>query len=235
MTSQRQRKDETYTKYKVVAIDGPAGAGKSTVSRLLAKKLGYLYIDTGAMYRAITLKALNNRVSPQDEPVLIELSKTISIELKNEADGSLKVILDGKDVSTEIRQSFITRVVSDISRIKGVRTSLLEKQRAFAKTNNVVLDGRDIGTVVFPDADYKFYIDADFNERVKRRYKELKEMGQTVSEEEVKSDVKNRDRIDSTRKVAPLKKADDASYIDTTNMTIEEVVNRLLEEIRRDE
>ena len=145
------------------------------------------------------------------------------------------MILDGKDVSQEIRDSSITKIVSDVAKIKGVRARLLEKQRSYAKKNNVVLDGRDIGTVVFPDADYKFYLDADFKERVRRRYEELKELGQFVSLEDVEEDVRNRDTIDSTREVAPLKKAEDAIYVDTTKMTIEEVVETLLERIQKSE
>lgn len=229
---QGQKREETPTKYRVVAIDGPAGAGKSTIARLVAKKLGFLYIDTGAMYRALTLKALEKKINPQDEPSLIKLGQTSQIELKNKTDGSLEVFLDGRDVSQQIRDSSITRVVSDISKIKGVRQALLEKQRFYAKKSNVVLDGRDIGTVVFPDADYKFYLDADFGERVRRRHKELKELGQVVSPEDVEKDVRNRDTIDSTREVAPLKKAEDAIYIDTSAMSIDEVVKKLLEHIR---
>jgi cytidylate kinase len=159
------------------------------------------------------------------------MSKDSSIDLTNNADGSLKILLDAKDVSKEIRQPNITKLVSDIAKIKEVREVMLGLQRTLGKNNNSVLDGRDIGTVVFPDADKKFYIDADFKERVSRRYKELKELGQKTTLEEVHQDLENRDTIDSTREVAPLKKAEDAIYVDTTNMTIEEVVDKCYREI----
>jgi cytidylate kinase len=216
----------------IIAVDGPAGAGKSTVARLLAQKLGFLYIDTGAMYRALTLKALEKKIDVTDTQALIEMARTSSIDLINERDGSLKIFLDGGDVSVAIRQPRITRLVSDIAKIKGVREIMLKNQRKLGKQRDSVLDGRDIGTVVFPDADKKFYIDAEFNERVLRRYKELKESGEVVTMEDVEQDLRNRDNIDSTREFAPLKKADDAIYIDTTNMTIAQVVDTVLSYVR---
>ncbi|MCK9604541.1 MAG: (d)CMP kinase [Candidatus Omnitrophica bacterium] len=213
----------------IIAVDGPAGAGKSTVSKILAQRLGFLYIDTGAMYRALTLKALEDNTDLKDEEKVIELVSSISIDLINNPDGSLKVLLDGRDVSRLIREPRITKSVSDIAKIKGVREKMLILQRGLGLKNNAVLDGRDIGTVVFPNADKKFYIDANFKERVRRRYKELKEMGQEVTEEDIDKDLRNRDTIDSTRKIAPLRKADDAVLIDTTDMTIEEVANKMFE------
>jgi len=215
----------------IIAIDGPAGAGKSTVAKLIAQNLGFLYIDTGAMYRALTLKALENKTDISDEPSLIELARHTKIDLSNNPDGSLRIFLDARDVSREIREPVITKFVSDIAKIKEIREVMLQLQRELGKTKNSVLDGRDIGTVVFPDADKKFYLDADFKERAARRFKELKEMGQKITLQEIENDVSNRDTIDSTRKVAPLRKADDAIYIDTTKMTIAEVVNTLLEKI----
>ena len=181
----------------IIAIDGPAGAGKSTVAKLLAKKLKFLYLDTGAMYRALTLK----------------------------------VLLDGSDVSSAIRQPVITQFVSDIAKIGDVRKIMVELQRKLGGQGDAVLDGRDIGTVVFPDAHRKFYVDADFKERVNRRYKEALGLGQNVTFEGVAEDLSNRDTIDSNRKVAPLKQAEDAIYVDTTNLSIEEVVDKLLKEI----
>ena len=216
----------------IIAIDGPAGAGKSTVARIIAQKLGFLYIDTGAMYRALTLRALERKIDAKDIPALIEMAHSTNIDLTNNQDGSLKIFLDGQDVSRLIRQPRITRLVSDIAKIKGVREIMLGLQRKFGKQRDSVLDGRDIGTVVFPDADKKFYIDAEFSVRVRRRYKELKELNQDVTLEDIEKDLRNRDNIDSTREFAPLKKADDAIYIDTTNMTIEEVVNRVLSYIQ---
>ncbi|MFH0791097.1 MAG: (d)CMP kinase [Candidatus Omnitrophota bacterium] len=215
----------------IIAIDGPAGAGKSTVARIVAKKLGFLYIDTGAMYRALTLKVLESQISVSDSEAIVRLAHKTNIDLVNNANGELRVFLDARDVSLQIREPRITKVVSDIAKIKEVREVMVEGQRKLAEVKNCVLDGRDIGTVVFPNADKKFYIDADFNERINRRYKELKASAQNVCFKDVGSDLSNRDKIDSTREFAPLKKAEDAVYVDTTNMTIDKVVDRLLENI----
>lgn len=215
----------------IIAIDGPAGAGKSSVAKIIAQKLGFIYIDTGAMYRALTLKALENKIDIRDSECLIGMARSARIDLSNNPDGSLQIFLDGRDISKEIRQPLITRFVSDISKIRGVREVMLGLQRKLGCQRDAVLDGRDIGTVVFPDADKKFYLDADFKERVLRRHKELKGSGQDVSLTDVESDLSNRDKIDSTREFAPLKKADDAVYIDTTDMSIEEAVENILKEI----
>lgn len=216
----------------IIAVDGPAGAGKSTVSRILAQRLGFLYIDTGAIYRAITLKTIREKIDIKDTSSLIAMATHTSIELINEQDSALKIFLDSRDVTSEIRKPHITKLVSDISKLKGIREVALGLQRRLGKRGNSVLDGRDIGTVVFPDADKKFYIDAEFNQRVRRRYEELKELGQNVTLKDIENDLHNRDTIDSTREFAPLKKAEDAIYIDTTNMTIEEVVDSMFKEIR---
>lgn len=215
----------------IIAIDGPAGAGKSTVAKILAKKLGFLYIDTGAMYRALTLKSIEKKIDPSDTEGIIGLVKETSIDLINNNDGSLKVLLDGRDVSMQIREPRITKSVSDIAKIKEVREIMLGLQRKLGKARDSILDGRDIGTVVFPDANKKFYIDANFLVRVNRRYKELNELGQKVTENDVEADLKNRDTIDSTRKFAPLKKAQDALYVDTTDLSIDEVVEKLFREV----
>jgi cytidylate kinase len=215
----------------IIAIDGPAGAGKSTVARIIAQKLGFLYIDTGAMYRALTFKALEEKIDIKNTQGLIAMARSTGIDLTNNKDGSLKIFLDYKDVTTQIRQPRITKFVSDVAKIKGVREVMLGLQRKLGREKDSVLDGRDIGTVVFPDADKKFYIDAQFEERVKRRYKELRELGQKVTLKEVEADLRNRDTIDTNREFAPLKKADDAIYIDTTDMTIEEVVDKVLQHI----
>ncbi len=213
----------------IVAIDGPAGAGKSTVAKILAKRLGFLYIDTGAMYRALTLKALDNNIDISNEYKINELVLKTNIDLRSNTDGSLSIILDGKDVSLEIRQPRITQVVSDVSKIKGVRQVLVKMQRELGQKGNCVLEGRDIGTVVFPHAEKKFFIDATADVRVNRRFKELKGLNQDIAENDVAKDLSNRDKIDSTREVSPLRKAEDAIYIDTTKLSIEEVVSKMLE------
>lgn len=215
----------------IIAIDGPAGAGKSTVAKLIAKRLGFTYIDTGAMYRALALRALQKKIHPQDEKRLIEMARRVRVDLVNKNDGSLQVLLDGVNVSKAIRHPRITRIVSEIAKIKGIRKLMVKLQRKLG-TGNGVWEGRDIGTVVFPDADKKFYLDAKFPERVKRRYEELRRSNlKSITPKIVWQDLRNRDIIDSTRSCAPLKKAKDAIYIDTTNMSIEGVVNKVLKNI----
>ena len=216
----------------IIAIDGPAGAGKSTVAKILAKRLGFLYIDTGAMYRALTLKVLENNIPVNDELRINELTKKVKIDLRNNPDGSLTVLLDGQDVSLEIRKARITQFVSDIAKIKDVRQVLVKMQRELGKRGDCVLDGRDIGTVVFPDATRKFFIDAASNVRVQRRFKELKDLDQNIVVLDVEKDLSNRDKIDSTREISPLCKAKDAIYIDTTELSIEQVVDKLLRFIK---
>jgi cytidylate kinase len=213
----------------IIAIDGPAGAGKSTVAKILAQRLGFLYLDTGAMYRALTFKVLEKNIQISDEPTISRLANEVKIDLSTNPDGSLSVILDGADVSLAIRQPRITQVVSDIAKIQKVRTVLVQLQRELGLKGNCVLDGRDIGTVVFPDAQIKFYIDASAAQRVSRRYKELSGLGQQIALEDVARDLSNRDKIDSTRQASPLRKADDAIYIDTTELSIEQVVQKMLD------
>jgi cytidylate kinase len=212
----------------IIAIDGPAGAGKSTVAKLVAKSLNFLYIDTGAMYRALTLKALEQGVDIKDPRKVTELASHTEISLFNDPQVPLKVLLDGRDVTLDIRQPRITRFVSEVAKIKEVRQIMVELQRKLGNQGNAVLDGRDIGTVVFPNAERKFYIDADFRERVKRRHKEANGLGQALTIEDVAADLANRDRIDSGRAVAPLRQAEDAIYVDTTKLNIGEVVNKVL-------
>ncbi|MBN1913530.1 MAG: (d)CMP kinase [Candidatus Omnitrophica bacterium] len=216
----------------IIAIDGPAGAGKSTVAKRLARRLGFLYVDTGAMYRAVTLKAIENSVNIEDEAALIKMAKETNIDLTDGPEGSLTVFLDERDVSLDIREPRITKFVSDVAKIKGVREVMVGLQRKLGSQKDSVLEGRDIGTVVFPEADKKFFLDARFEERTQRRYKELAQYKKDVTEGEVAQDLSNRDNIDSTRKCSPLKKAEDAIYIDTTDMAIEEVVDRLEREVR---
>ena len=213
---------------KIIAIDGPAGSGKSTVAKKVAKELGFLYIDTGAMYRALTLKAIAKGVDFKNKGALIDLSKNMDIELKDSSD-SLKVYLDKKDVSQEIRTMEVTKKVKVLAALKGVRENMAKLQRKLGQSSSgAVLEGRDIGTVVFPKAAHKFYLDASFETRAMRRFKELEEKGFSVSLDEIKKDVKQRDATDMTREVAPLKKAEDALAIDTTEMTIKDVTEKIL-------
>lgn len=211
----------------IIAIDGPAGAGKSTVAKLVAQKLGFLYIDTGALYRALTLKAKRQKLNLKDDKAVTDLLKKSLITLEY-TKGNLKVVLDNEDVSSEIRKPYITDGVSDVAKIKEVRKIITDLQRKLAQNDNSVLEGRDIGTVVFPKAKYKFFLDANFKERVNRRFKEMLEKKEDVQIESIEGDLATRDRIDSTREIAPLKKADDAIYIDTTDMSIEQVVEKII-------
>jgi CMP/dCMP kinase len=212
----------------IIAIDGPAGAGKSTIAKTVAKRLGFLYIDTGAMYRALTCKILQKKIDISDTPAIIETAQHTRIDLSTDSSGELVVMLDGTDVSRAIREPVITKFVSDVAKIKEVRQVMLRLQRDLGRSKDSLLDGRDIGTVVFPDADKKFYLDADFHERSLRRFKELVAAGKDIKLADVQQDLANRDTIDSTREVAPLKKADDAIYIDTTKMSINEVIEKVL-------
>lgn len=216
----------------VVAVDGPAGSGKSTVSKLLAKRLKLLYIDTGAMYRALTLKAMRQGADIfENENALIKLARSTKIDMKEE-DKALKVFLDGEDVAALIRTPELTNNVKYIARVPGVRKEMVRMQRSIGENRGAVLEGRDIGTVVFPDADYKFYLDADEKERVKRRYKELIALGQKVDLEEMRKDVSTRDESDMKRSVGALKKAEDAVVIDTTELSIDQAVEKILTYIR---
>jgi len=217
----------------IIAIDGPAGAGKSTVAKIVAQKLGLLYIDTGAMYRAITLKALLKGVDINDEKTLVAMARGSRIELRYLPTG-LRVYLDNKDVTKQIRDPKVTKIVSEVSQIVPLRKIMVRLQRRLAKEHKgAVLEGRDIGTVVFPNADYKFYLDANLKERIKRRFKELKQAGKNITLKEVEADILKRDRIDSMRSYAPLKKAEDAIYIDTTPLNIEQVAGKILSYIKK--
>ncbi|MFH1593431.1 MAG: (d)CMP kinase [Candidatus Omnitrophota bacterium] len=217
---------------KVIAIDGPAGSGKSTVAKQVAVELGFLYIDTGAMYRALTLKAMNNKLDFNDEEALVALSRDTDIELK-QSEGSLVVYLDKVDVTDKIRTMEVTGNVKLVAPIKDVRETMVRMQRKLgSRSTGAVLEGRDIGTVVFPEAKYKFYLDASFDTRVKRRFDEFREKGISISREEVQDDVRSRDDSDMTRSIGPLKKSEDAIVIETTDMIVQEVVDRILDEVR---
>jgi cytidylate kinase len=211
----------------LIAIDGPAGSGKSTTAKLVAKKMGYVYLDTGAMYRAITLKVLASHTNPSDEKEAVRLAAESNIAFENSG-GNVRVFLDGNDVTKEIRSEEVTKNVSLVSSYPGVREIMVEKQRAIGAMKGCVVDGRDIGTVVFPDADLKFFMIADIMERAKRRQAELSNSGTELPIVQVVHDLKERDKKDSTREMSPLRKADDAIEIDTTNLTIEEQVAKIL-------
>ena len=211
----------------VIAIDGPAGSGKSTVAKLLAEKLGYLYVDTGAMYRALTYKALREEVDLEDEDVLTSLSQQTKILLK-EKEEKLKVFVDGEEVTENIREESVTNNAFYIARVPGVRTEMVKQQREMAEENNLVMEGRDIGTVVFPGADLKVYLDASLKERAKRRFLELKEKGVKTNTKRIEAELKIRDKKDKNRKVAPLKVAEDAFVIDSTKTEIKEEVDLIL-------
>ena len=216
----------------IIAIDGPAGSGKSTVAKEVAKKLGLIYVDTGAMYRALTLKAVEKNIDLADSDALISLAKNTEIRLETDKNFKLSVKLDKKDVSEEIRTPFVTNNVKHVACISGVRKEMVNLQRRVASGRGAVLEGRDIGTVVFPDADIKIYLDASIDERVRRRYKELVVKNPGITLEEVKKDVAARDKSDEERSVGPLKKAADAVLIDTTKLTIPQVVDKILEEVK---
>jgi len=216
----------------IIAIDGPAGSGKSTISKMLAAKLGLLYIDTGAMYRALTLKAMRLALNLEDAEVLTALARTTNIDLVN-SNGALNVFLDGEEVSGLIRTPELTNNVKFIARVPGVRKEMVRLQRLIGERSGAVLEGRDIGTVVFPDADYKFYLDADLDERARRRHKELVDTGQRIVLDTIKSDVVARDESDMKRSVGALKVADGAIVVDTTHLSIDGVFNKLISYIKK--
>jgi len=209
-----------------IAIDGPSGAGKSTVARCLARRLGYVYIDTGAMYRSLALRAQERGISPEDELALGPLALSLRIHFITEGEQT-HVFCEGEDITEAIRTPEISRLASSISKQKGVRQALVQMQREMGKKGGVVLEGRDIGTVVFPNADVKFYLDADSNERIRRRYDEMVEKGVKVDLEETREELLQRDYNDTHRVHSPLKKATDAVFIDSTHRSVEEVVEEM--------
>lgn len=213
----------------VVAIDGPAGAGKGTITKLVGEKLGLMNIDTGATFRCVALYMLQNGIKMEDEKEILELLKNIEIDIKETGE----VILNGKDVSKEIRTPEVSALTSPVSTIQEVRTKMLEVQRKIAEGKNVIMEGRDIGTVVFPNADVKIYLDASAEERAKRRVKQNEEKGIYTSYDDILKAIIERDTRDSTRKIAPLKKADDAIYIDSTEMSIGEVVEEIIRIVKK--
>ncbi|MBR3325352.1 MAG: (d)CMP kinase [Clostridia bacterium] len=210
----------------IVAIDGPAGSGKGTIASAVAKKFDLFYLDTGAMYRCVTLKFLEEKIDLDDKDSVKALLKSINIDFKKE-DGEEKVFLDKKDVTKEIREKHVTENVSKISHLKEVRLSMVNLQRKICSKYDSVLDGRDIGTNVFPDADIKIYLDASIDERIRRRIAQNKEKGIEMSEDEIRNSIISRDNNDKTSEIAPLKQAEDAIYVDTTNYSTKKNINRV--------
>ena len=216
----------------IVGIDGPAGSGKGTVTKKIANKLGLINIDTGSTYRCVALEVLNKKVDLEDKEKIIKVAKEIKIDIEPLPEGD-KIYLNDKDVTKDIRSKEVTSIVSPISSIKEVRLEMVELQRKLAEGKNVIMEGRDICTYVFPNADVKIYLDASIEERAKRRFKENQEKGIDMSYEEVYESIKKRDENDKTKEMGALKLAEDSIVVDTTSLTIDEVVERIVEIIRQ--
>lgn len=214
-----------------IAIDGPSGAGKSTIAKLTAQTLGYIYVDTGALYRAIALYMLENGVDIHDSEAVCAHLKAVEVSLRH-IDGSQRVLLCGRDVTREIREHSVSAAASKVSAIPRVREFLLELQRSAAGSADIVMDGRDIGTVVLPQASVKIFLTADVEDRARRRFEELEQSGKAVDYETVLRDIRQRDHDDSTRAVSPLRQADDAVLVDTTGNTLEQSAELVLGIIR---
>lgn len=215
-------------KDKVIAIDGPAGAGKSTTARLLADRLGYVFLDTGAMYRSVTWLALQKNVSGADAEGLARLASKAVIEFENPEDGGQTVTINGIDVTAQIRSPEVTQAVSEVAAHPGVRKAMVTRQRQLASKGSVVAEGRDTTTVVFPQADLKIYLDASVKERAQRRMLDMARMGLSTTLEEQEADINRRDQLDSSREHSPLQKARDAILVNTTNMSIEQQVDHII-------
>ena len=211
----------------IIAIDGPAGSGKSTTSKLVAKKLGISHLDTGSMYRAITVHFIKNSYTLDDIDIS-SVMDAIDLEISNSS-GEQSVFLNGEDVTGMLRSNEVSTLVSSVSSIKEVRQKMVHIQRRVSDNKSVVIDGRDIGTVVFPDAEYKFFITASIESRAQRRFDELKDSDSSVTLEQIQEEIKNRDHFDSTRENSPLRKAEDAIIVDTTHLDISGQVNMILE------
>ncbi len=208
----------------VVAIDGPGGAGKSTIAKLLAQKLNFIHLDTGAMYRAVTLAALREDIDFDDQDKLIKLAQEINIEF----DRNGEIFLNGENISEEIRTAEVNKYVSQTAAVKGVRKVLVKKQQKLAQNNKVVMDGRDITTVVLPDAEHKFFLTASLEERARRRFEEVKSKNKDADFEKIKASIARRDKLDSEREHSPLKKAEDAVLVDTTDLNIDQVLDKMI-------
>lgn len=215
-----------------IAIDGPAGAGKSSIAKLVAKKLAFVYVDTGAMFRTVAYYFLSQGKDPSDAEMVTEECEKISISIEYK-DGAQHIFLDGTDVSTEIRQEEVGKNASVVAKNQAVRNRLLALQRQMAEKQDVIMDGRDIGTVVLPDAQVKIYLTASASVRAERRYKELVEKGETCNLKKIEEDIIARDEQDMNREIAPLKQAEDAVLVDSSYMTIEEVVDKIIEIVEK--
>ena len=211
-----------------VAIDGPAGAGKSTIAKLVAKKKGYIYVDTGAMYRGLAIHFLDQGIHAQETDKVIKACQNAQVTIRYE-EGVQQVYLNGKNITSRLREEEVGNMASVTSAIPEVRAKLLELQQNLAHTQDVIMDGRDIGTCVLPNADVKVFLTASVETRAKRRYQELQEKGIACDLEEIKSDIQERDHRDMTREIAPLKQAEDAYLVDSSDMTIDEVVDAIVE------
>lgn len=212
-----------------IAIDGPAGAGKSTIARRVAAVLGYVYVDTGAMYRALTAEVLRRSIEPEDAVAVSSLAKSLQIMLRHDnKTGQQGVLIDHRDVTEEIREPVVNQNVSMVASHEGVRTAIVAQQKSMAAQGNVVMDGRDIGTTVIPDAEVKVFLKASVRERARRRSLDLIRRGYKVNLDELEDEIRERDFFDSTRRVSPLRKADDAVEIDTTHVSVDEVVDMVL-------
>lgn len=214
-----------------VAIDGPAGAGKSTIAKLVAKEKGYIYVDTGAIYRGLAIHFLNRGIDPEDRDAVAEACRDAEVTIGYE-DGVQQIYLNGENVTSMLRTEETGNMASKTSAIPEVREKLLELQRSLAREKDVIMDGRDIGTNILPDADVKIYLTASVETRARRRYDELREKGEDCSLEEISRDIKERDERDMTREIAPLKKADDAVLVDSSDMTIQQVVDEICSHCR---
>lgn len=207
-----------------IAIDGPAGAGKSTIAKRVAKELNFVYVDTGAMFRAMGIYFAENNVNPDDENEINSAIPNVDVKITYE-NGEQQVILNGKNVTSRLRDEYVGKMASKISKYASVRSKLLDLQRELAKTTDVIMDGRDIGTTVLPNAQTKIYLTASVDARAKRRFDELLSRGENANYDEIKVDIENRDYQDMNREISPLKKADDAILLDTSDMSVDEVVN----------
>ena len=216
----------------VVAIDGPAGSGKGTVTKIVAERKNLISIDTGAMYRCVALDCINNGISPENIKGIEEILEKIKIDLKKE-NGNQKVYLNGKDVSEEIRSTKVNNLVSEYSAVKEIRDKITPTQQKMGIDQDIIMEGRDIGTVVFPNADLKIFLDCDVKERARRRFIQNQEKGIISTYEEILENIIKREKINSTREIAPFVKADDAILIDSTNLSIEQVVEKIIELIEK--
>ena len=213
---------------KVIAIDGPAGSGKGTISKILAEKLNYIYVDTGVTYRSVALICIRNNINLEEKEKIIDISSKIDLEYTEDG----RCLLNKEDVSDLIRSKEVTNICSEVSSILEVRKNMVKLQRKMSKNSNVVMEGRDITTVVFPNADYKFYLDASLESRVNRRFNQNKEKNINMTKEEIEENIKIRDYNDMHKEYGALKISDDAIYIDTSDLTIDEVVNKMMEVIK---